>query len=206
MGENTDPILEKADRQDVLIAFIDGGARGNPGPGGYGVYLQDANGKCIAELCEFLGVCTNNVAEYNALLAALRYAREYDYREVEVASDSELLVKQMTGAYKVSSPDLKPLCDEAKRMAKELSSFAIRHVVRAQNREADRLANEAMDRGMSMSSTSALRANAYERRPEPPPRQEFDGVVRNGVIVVEGVELPEGGRVRVRLYAKGSEK
>lgn len=207
-----DPEELNADRQDVLVAYIDGGSRGNPGPAGYGVYLQDANGKCIDELSEFLGVTTNNVAEYSALLAALRYALEKDFCDVQVVSDSELLVKQMQGKYRVQSPDLRPLYDEARRMVAKLNSFSIRHVLRAKNKEADRLANTAMDRGMKRGSAApgqiSVRANAYERKPETPPGavmqkppsfEELDGVVKDGVVEIYGTDLPEGTKVKVRV-------
>jgi ribonuclease HI len=196
------------DRQDILVAFVDGGARGNPGPSGYGVYLQDANGKCIDELSEFLGIRTNNFAEYSALLAALRYALEHDFTDVRVVSDSELMVKQIKGQYKVNSPDLRPLYEEAKQMIRKLNSFQIRHVLRGQNKEADRLANLAMDRGSKKGSStpaSPVRANAYERKPEPPKTpsaaipQELDGVVRDGVVEVYGHDLPEGTKVKIRV-------
>ncbi len=191
-----------SDSQDVLIAYIDGGARGNPGPAGYGCYLQDANGKCIAELSEFLGAKTNNVAEYSGLVAALRYAIEHDFCDVRVVSDSELLVKQMQGKYKVNSPDLRPLYEDARRMVQKLSTFQIKHVLRGQNKEADRLANLAMDRGMKKTGASPppLRANAYEKQPVPPkPSVELDGIVKDGVIEVYGTDLPDGTKVKVRV-------
>ncbi|MEO8725346.1 MAG: ribonuclease HI family protein [Acidobacteriaceae bacterium] len=199
-----DPKKPAADAQDVLIAFIDGGSRGNPGPAAYGVYLQDANGKCVDELCEFLGVKTNNVAEYSALLAALRYAIEKEFRDLQVVSDSELLVKQMQGRYRVNSPDLRPLYEEARRMVQKLSSFSIRHVLRAKNKEADRLANVAMDRGMKMRGGGGeqIRGNAYERKPEaakPPLLEELDGVIKDGVVEIYGRDLPEGTKVKVRV-------
>lgn len=196
------------DAQDVLIAYIDGGSRGNPGPAAYGVYLQDANGKCVDELCEFLGIKTNNVAEYSALLAALRYAIEKQFCDLQVVSDSELLVKQMQGRYRVNSPDLRPLYEDARRMVGKLNSFSIRHVLRAKNKEADRLANVAMDRGMKRESVGVVRANAYEKKPlptvhaaaqKPPSLEEHDGVVKDGVIEIYGTDLPEGTRVKVRV-------
>lgn len=183
------------DNEDVLIAHIDGGARGNPGPSGYGCYLQDKNGKKIAELNGFLGIRTNNFAEYSALLAALHYAVENDFCDVEVVSDSELLVKQMKGQYKVNSPDLRPLWEEARALTKKLESFRIRHVLRHQNKEADRLANLAMDGGVK--SASPPRANAYEKPPAA--MRELDGIVRDGVIEIYGTDLPDGTKVKVRV-------
>jgi ribonuclease HI len=131
-----------------ITANVDGGARGNPGPAGYGVYVRDGKGAQIAQLSEYLGHKTNNFAEYSALLAALEYAVAHGYRALKVISDSELMVRQMTGVYRVSSPDLKPLYEKARTLVRKLDKFAIQHVLRAQNRHADALANEAMDRGM----------------------------------------------------------
>jgi probable phosphoglycerate mutase len=132
----------------AITAFIDGGARGNPGPAGYGVQVKDETGKTIAEFSEFLGHRTNNFAEYSGLLAALRWALDQGHKAVNVVSDSELLVKQMNGLYKVKSPDLRPLYEEARMLSRRLEHFRIRHVLRGENKYADRLANEAMDRGM----------------------------------------------------------
>jgi ribonuclease HI len=131
-----------------ITAFCDGGARGNPGPSGFGVYIEDERGQKLAELSEFLGIRTNNFAEYSGLLAALEFALRYDHPRLRVISDSELMVKQIKGQYKVKSPDLRPLFEEAKRRIEGLEFFQIQHVLRNKNREADRLANEAMDRGM----------------------------------------------------------
>jgi len=132
-----------------ITAFCDGGARGNPGPSGFGVYIEDERGQKLAELSEFLGIRTNNFAEYSGLLAALEFALRYDHPRLRVISDSELMVKQIKGQYKVKSPDLRPLYEEAKRRIEGLEFFQIQHVLRNKNREADRLANEAMDRGMA---------------------------------------------------------
>lgn len=130
------------------IAYTDGGARGNPGPAGYGVIIQDEHGAILGELSEFLGVRTNNVAEYSGLLAALDYALTHGHTHLRVLSDSELMVKQMRGQYRVKSPDLRPLYEEAKRRAARLEGFHIVHVLRGKNKRADDLANKAMDAGM----------------------------------------------------------
>lgn len=132
---------------DTIFANIDGGARGNPGPAGYGVVIKDATNHVLAELSEFLGHATNNVAEYSALLAALDYALKHGHKSMHIFSDSELLVKQMKGEYKVRSPELKPLYEQARAASHTLESFSIQHVRREQNREADKLANRAMDQG-----------------------------------------------------------
>ncbi|MFY9842952.1 MAG: ribonuclease HI family protein [Terriglobales bacterium] len=128
-------------------AHVDGGARGNPGPAGYGVAIQDAAGHPVAELSEYLGHRTNNYAEYQGLLAALRYAAENQIKALEVISDSELMVRQMKGVYKVRHPELRKLYDEAQALVRRLEHFEIRHALREHNQVADRLANEAMDRG-----------------------------------------------------------
>src|ERR1700681_1982159 len=129
------------------IAHVDGGARGNPGPAGYGVAINDAFGHPVAELSEYLGHHTNNYAEYQGLLAALRYASENQIRALKVISDSELMVRQMKGIYKVRHPELRKLYEQALQLIRRLEQFEIRHAVREHNRIADRLANEAMDRG-----------------------------------------------------------
>jgi len=129
-----------------IVAHVDGGARGNPGPAGYGVVLEDGHGMRIAEFSRYLGHHTNNFAEYSGLIAALAYALEHKHSALRVLSDSELMVRQMNGVYKVRSPELRPLYEEARRRARQLQWFRIEHVRRENNTDADRLANEAMDR------------------------------------------------------------
>jgi probable phosphoglycerate mutase len=131
-----------------FTAHCDGGSRGNPGPSGYGAVIEDPGGRAAAHLSKFLGVQTNNYAEYSGLLAVLQWAIENGVKRLRVVSDSELMVKQMKGQYKVGSPVLRPLWEEAKRRAVKLDRFEIRHTLRGGNKEADRLANQAMDRGM----------------------------------------------------------
>jgi ribonuclease HI len=133
---------------ETITAHVDGGARGNPGPAGFGAYLTDAQGKMVAELSEYLGHKTNNFAEYSGLLAALDFAVKNGHKRMQVVSDSELMVKQMNGIYKVRSPELKELYKQARTLARKLEHFRISHVLRAKNKDADRLANEAMDKGM----------------------------------------------------------
>jgi len=130
-----------------IVAYIDGGARGNPGPAGYGVRIENELGDLVEEFHGFLGNSTNNVAEYNALVAALRYANANGHRIVRVKSDSELLVKQMNGQYKVKHPGLQPLHQQARSLAAALDRVSYEHVRREQNGHADRLANQAMDEG-----------------------------------------------------------
>lgn len=128
-----------------VIVNIDGGARGNPGPAAYGVVVRNAQGKTIAELAEYLGLQTNNFAEYSGLLAALDYALAHGIRSLRVRSDSELMVRQLRGQYKVKNPGLKELYDRAQSMIRKLGQFSIEHVLREYNREADRLVNEVLD-------------------------------------------------------------
>jgi probable phosphoglycerate mutase len=117
--------------------------------------VEDAKGRTVAELNEFLGIQTNNFAEYSGLLAVLRWAIENGARRLRVVSDSELMVKQMQGKYSVKSPVLLPLFTEAKKLARRIESFEMRHTLRGGNKEADRLANEAMDRGMGKGGSGA---------------------------------------------------
>jgi len=131
-----------------ISAHCDGGARGNPGPAGFGALIRDADGAVLAELSEFLGIQTNNFAEYCGLLAALDFALTHNHPCLRVVSDSELMVKQIQGKYKVKSPLLRPLFDLAKKKIAQLDAFEITHALRHKNKDADRLANQAMDRGM----------------------------------------------------------
>jgi probable phosphoglycerate mutase len=133
-----------AEPGSTAIANVDGGSRGNPGPAGYGVRIERADGT-IVELKESLGIATNNVAEYNGLLAALRWALEHGVRALHVRSDSELLVKQMKGEYRVKNPGLQPLYEEARSLMRQIGRVKFEHVRRELNKDADRLANEAMD-------------------------------------------------------------
>jgi ribonuclease HI len=129
------------------VAYIDGGARGNPGPAGYGVRVERADGTLVEEFGESIGVATNNVAEYRGLLAALEWARAHGCRPLRVRSDSLLLVQQMLGNYKVKNPGLQPLHARARLLVHELGRVAFEHVPRESNTHADRLANAAMDQG-----------------------------------------------------------
>jgi len=130
---------------DSIVAYIDGGARGNPGPAGYGVRIERGDGTLVHEFGQAIGVATNNVAEYRGLLAALEWAREQGEKALHVRSDSLLLVQQMLGRYKVKHPGLQPLHARARMLAHEIGRVTFEHVRREQNPDADRLANEAMD-------------------------------------------------------------
>jgi len=129
----------------MITAYIDGGARGNPGPAGYGVRIENAGAEVITELHGGLGVATNNVAEYNGLLAALQWAVDHGEHDVLVRADSELLVKQMRGEYKVRHPGLQQLYVRARMLVMELGKVRFEHVRREHNKEADRLSNLGMD-------------------------------------------------------------
>ena len=141
----------------MITAYIDGGARGNPGPAGYGVYIELPDGS-VQELHGALGIATNNVAEYNGLLAALRWAVDHGHRQVQIRADSELLVKQMRGEYKVKHEGLKPLVARARMLVGQLDDVTFTHVRREQNKDADRLSNVGMDE-----------AEEALRNPPPPP-------------------------------------
>src|SRR5262249_48030874 len=155
-----------------LIAHTDGGARGNPGPSGFGVVIKDEGGRKVAALSQYLGHQTNNFAEYQGLIAALEYAVTHGPKALRVVSDSELLVRQITGEYKVKHATLQALHARAKELIVQLDWFSIGHALREHNQEADRLANEAMDKGMG-------RSNANPSEPIVRMPQEFEGVVEN---------------------------
>jgi ribonuclease HI len=129
----------------MIVAYIDGGARGNPGPAGYGVSIQSPDGQVLEQLHGALGIATNNVAEYNGLLAALQWAIDHDTDRVHIRADSELLVKQMRGEYKVKNAGLQALYVRARLLAAQLADVKFEHVRREFNKEADRLSNLGMD-------------------------------------------------------------
>jgi ribonuclease HI len=129
-----------------LVLQFDGGSRGNPGPAGIGVSLNDEDGTPVYELGEFLGRCTNNVAEYTALVRGLTAALKLGAAKLTVRSDSELVVRQINGVYKVKSPDLKPLYQQAVHIMDKIGNVKVEHVYRESNSRADELANMAMDR------------------------------------------------------------
>ena len=129
----------------ALVAYIDGGARGNPGPAGFGVRVEQPDGTLVDEFSEAIGHATNNVAEYRGLLAALEWAKTHGHPALHVRSDSLLLVQQMRGIFKVKNAGLQPLHAKARLLAHEIGRVTFEHVGRAKNAHADRLANAAMD-------------------------------------------------------------
>ena len=199
----------------TLLAHCDGGARGNPGPAGYGAVIATEDGTVLAELSEFLGFKTNNFAEYSGLLGVLQWALDHGHGRLRVVSDSELMVKQIQGKYKVNSPDLRPLWEEARRRIAKLEFFNISHALRAKNKTADRLANEAMDRGTGRPAAGPpLKATPYPTKsseppapkrmdplpPEPRPSQPemLRGFVRDGsIVLLGGKTLPDGVFVKI---------
>jgi len=195
---------------------IDGGSRGNPGPAAYGVVIRDGRGEIAAKLKKYIGRMTNNVAEYYGLIAALDYAESHGVRAIRIESDSELLVKQMRGQYKVKSEDLRPLFERALKMSKTFETFRIEHVYREQNREADALANEALDETEGKTSgapsakkaeTASTKSAAPAARTEPisakPEPRKIQARFRGGVLyLLEDVELPDGMVVDVSIHLR----
>jgi len=182
-------------------ANIDGGSRGNPGPASYGVVIRDGRGEIVAKLKKYIGRMTNNVAEYYGLIAAMDYAQSHGIRALRIESDSELLVKQMRGQYKVKSEDLKPLYERAKKMSQSLESFRIDHVYREQNKEADALANEAMDEvergGSSAASSSSKPVPAVSKAAEP---LRLKARYYRGLLKLENpLDLPDDAEVEILL-------
>jgi len=193
------PEYAPSDTKAWHTAYCDGGSRGNPGPSGYGAVIEDARGKVVTRLSGYLGHQTNNYAEYQGLLAALKWAVENGARRLRVVSDSELMVKQMKGLFKVSSPSLRPLWEEARELAKHLDQFEMRHTLRRGNQEADQLANEAMDKGMGRTAGSRdqEKNTTAGKIPGKPEQQVFEGLVKNGVVHLLEGDLPEGTFVKV---------
>jgi probable phosphoglycerate mutase len=182
-------------------ANIDGAARGNPGPASYGVVIRDGEGVLVAKLKKYIGRMTNNVAEYYGLIAALDYAESHGIRILRVKSDSELMVKQMQGQYKVKSEDLRPLFERAKKMSLGFESFRIDHVYREQNREADALANEALDEtsGVAPAAGSPAKSAATSDAKPPGPRW-IAARFRSGILYpLEDIDLPDGTEVQLVL-------
>jgi ribonuclease HI len=177
-------------------ANIDGGSRGNPGPAAYGVVMRDGRGEVVARLKKYIGQNTNNVAEYFGLIAALDYAQAHGIRALRVESDSELLVKQMRGQYKVKSEELKPLFERAKKMSQTLEMFRIEHVYREQNREADALVNQALD---ETSRPGAAASNAAKLPPKDSSMRFFARYKDGALHPEDALNLPDGTDVEVIL-------
>src|SRR5262252_2338411 len=174
-------------------ANIDGGSRGNPGPASYGVVIRNPKGEVVARLKKYIGRMTNNVAEYYGLIAALDYAQSNQIRALRIESDSELLVKQMRGQYKVKSAELKPLFERAKKMSQSFAFFRIEHVYREQNAEADALANEALDEVSGKSSQPQAREESPAKTTRPVRARYQNGAFHTD----DKIDLPEGAEVEL---------
>ena len=193
---------EPKPRAAAFQANIDGGSRGNPGPASYGVVVRNERGEIVAKLKKYIGRMTNNVAEYYGLIAALDYAQSHDVRALRVESDSELLVRQMRGHYKVKSPDLRPLFERAKKMSQPFESFRIDHVYREQNSEADALANEALDETSGTPKPSVIKAKVRPKLPQDTksaPRKLRAQVRNGGLHLLDPLDLPENTEVEILL-------
>jgi len=178
-------------------ANVDGGSRGNPGPAAYGVVVRDPRGDIVARLKKYIGNNTNNVAEYFGLIAALDYAQNHGIRALRVESDSELMVKQMRGQYKVKSGELKPLFERAKKMSQTFESFRINHIYREQNKEADALVNQALDETSGSGGASSAKT---ERPAGKDSTMRLVARYKDGVLQPYDVlDLPEGTEVEILL-------
>jgi ribonuclease HI len=204
---------------DVFTAEVDGASRGNPGPASYAVIIHRPDGSVVYQLGKYLGRATNNVAEYFALITALDYCATSNISRLRVRSDSELLVRQMQGRYKVKSESLKPLHERAVRQSKGLAYFAIEHIPRELNSEADALANVALDRTGEVSSSARVitstpaapamsRPNSSNAAPSTPPHsapasRTIRAHVKNGALYPnEPLNLPEGSEIEIEIRPK----
>jgi len=191
---------------DCVTATIDGAARGNPGPAAYGIVFEDSDGKVLAHLNGRLGKATNNVAEYNALLAALNCAREQGWRSLKVRTDSELLANQVRGRFKVKNADLKLLHQQAHALISTFDYFSVDAVPRKFTRAADKLANAALDG----KAASKLGGHGFSRADRPSPKRgalapegkkTIRAVYENGVLKpVEPLDLPDGSEVELLIH------
>ena len=179
-----------------IIAHIDGGSRGNPGPAAYAVVVSAEDGTRLESLSKYLGHATNNVAEYEGLLAALEYALEHSHRRLKIITDSELMARQINGQYKVKNPNLEVLYDRARALIAQFDTFRIEHVRREHNREADRLANETMDAAAKHKKTSQV--------PSTNPRPlRATATYRQGVLELDGsLPLDDGEQVDLKIERK----
>ena len=209
LGEMTGNLFSNSaptsNASDWYTAHCDGGSRGNPGPAGFGAVITNPGGEVVARLSRYLGAQTNNYAEYQGLLAVLEWANYNNIKRLRVVSDSELMVKQMKGIYKVKHPSLQPLWQQARQLVAQLEVFDITHTLREGNKEADQLANDAMDQGSGKKKPnpeaggSAGSASSGAGKPAQPkqPGKIISGFVKNGVVHPLEGELPEGKFVKI---------
>jgi len=191
----------------VHVANIDGASRGNPGPAAYAVVFRAPDGSKLCEFAKMIGRETNNIAEYYGLVAALDYAASHGIRALRVRSDSELLVRQMQGRYKVKNAALKPLHERAQKLARGLDYFVIEHVMREQNRDADALGNLALDHGGSVgksfssgASLDAVARTAARSLEVPVVTRTVRATYKNGIFIpAEKIGLPEGTTLELKF-------
>ncbi|MGH9730383.1 MAG: reverse transcriptase-like protein, partial [Candidatus Acidiferrales bacterium] len=191
----------------VHVANIDGASRGNPGPAAYAVIFRAPNGSKLCEFAKTIGRETSNIAEYYGLVAALDYAASHGIRALRVRSDSELLVRQMQGRYKVKNAALKPLHERAQKFARGLDYFVIEHVMREQNRDADELGNLALDRGGSVGSSSSSRTSLGAAAGTAPGSVEVPAITRtvratykDGIFIpAEKIDLRDGATLELKF-------
>jgi ribonuclease HI len=186
---------------DIFTAEVDGASRGNPGPASYAVIIRRPDGSIVYQLGKYLGRATNNVAEYFALITALDYCASSNIHRLRVRSDSELLVLQMQGKYKVKSASLKPLHERALRQAKSLSYFAVEHVPREMNSDADALANSALDRTGDVSSSVRVLTAAKAGTNHMIRARYKDGVLHPA----EPLDVPDGAEVEIVVRQKAKD-
>ncbi len=188
---------------DTHIANVDGAARGNPGPASYAVIIRAPDGRVVFQLGKYLGHATNNVAEYYGLISALDYAAGHGIRRLRVRSDSELLVQQMKGRYKVKSATLAPLHERAQKLARGLEYFSVEHVRRELNKEADKLANEALDAtpGVAPAFSSSHSSDRKSGGPKAAAAKRIRAVYRDGKLhPAEPLDLAEGDELDIIIH------
>jgi len=189
--------------EGVYTANIDGAARGNPGPASYGLVLRRPDGTPLESLGKYIGRHTNNVAEYYALIAALDYAVANGIKRLRVQSDSQLIVNQIKGLYKVKHPDLRPLHERAKKLAAGLEAFAIQYVPREQNREADAAANAALDNTSGVKPSFDSERNPAQKAAPRKVRARY----RDGVLIpTEPLDLPEDAEIEIIVRRTSDKK
>ncbi len=200
------PMTNPSAQSEQIIAHVDGGSRGNPGPAAYAVVVSTAGGNHLASLSKYLGHTTNNVAEYEGLLAALNYALEHGHHRLRVITDSELMARQIDGQYKVKNPNLKVLYDRARKLIAQFDTFRIEHVRREHNREADRLANEAMDTAERQKKTPQAQTAGHPHResktkstPATPSKLLHSAATSRQGVLQFGGSLPSGEGEQVNL-------
>jgi len=191
---------------DIFTAQVDGASRGNPGPASYAVIIRRPDGSVVYQLGKYLGRATNNVAEYFALITALDYCASSNIHRLRVRSDSELLVRQMQGRYKVKSASLKPLHERALRQAKSLAYFAIEHVPREMNSDADALANSALDRTGDVSASGVRVLSAASGGAKSGGSQTIRAKYKDGVLhPSEPLDVPDGAEVEIVVRPKAKD-